>query len=126
VLQARKRLIDSGRRGWSLAILVPTKRMIRLVSSVLREPFGTVPPIAHTAAVDMEGPILSAEIIAFLLQQRGHAGCFDEFVELLCSYFHGRGGATPTKGDIDEAARFRAALAKSTAAGRADRLIFLP
>lgn len=112
VLQARKRLIESGRRDWSLAILVPTKKMTRLVSDVLREPFGNVPPIAHTAAVDMEGPILAAEIIAFLLQQRGHVGCFDEFVELLCGYFHGRGGAAPTKGDMDEAARFRGALAK--------------
>ncbi|WP_247355302.1 hypothetical protein [Bradyrhizobium sp. 160] len=112
VLQARKRLIEAGRRDWSLAVLVPTKRMTRLVSDVLREPFGNVPPIAHTAAVDMEGPILAAEIVAFLLQQRGHAGCFDKLVELLCSYFHGRGGATPTKGDMDEAKRFRAALAK--------------
>ena len=112
VLQARKRLVDAGRRDWSLAILVPTKKMTRLVSDVLREPFGNVPPISHTAAVDMEGPILAAEIVAFLLQQRGHAGCFDEFVELLCSYFHGRGGAAPTKGDMDEAARFRGALAK--------------
>lgn len=112
VLQARKRLIDSGKRDWSLAILVPTKRMTRAVSDVLREPFGQVPPIAHTAAVDMEGPILAAEIIAFLLQQGRHPGHFDEFVDLLCSYFHGRGGAAPTKGDLDEAARFKAALAK--------------
>lgn len=112
VLQARKRLIETGRRDWSLAILVPTKKMTRLVSDVLREPFGNVPPIGHTAAVDMEGPILAAEIIAFLLQQRGHAGCFDEFIELMCGYFHGRGGAAPTKGDMDEAARFRGALAK--------------
>lgn len=112
VLQARKRLIETGRRDWSLAILVPTKKMTRLVSDVLREPFGNVPPITHTAAVDMEGPILAAEIIAFLLQQQGHAGCFDEFIELMCGYFHGRGGAAPTKGDMDEAARFRGALAK--------------
>jgi len=112
VLQVRKRLIETGRSDWSLAILVPTKKMTRMVSDILREPFGNVPPISHTAAVDMEGPILAAEIIAFLLQQRGHDGCFDEFVELMCSYFHGRGGATPTKGDMDEAARFRKALAK--------------
>jgi DNA helicase-2/ATP-dependent DNA helicase PcrA len=112
VLQARKRLIEAGRRDWSLAVLVPTKRMTRLVSDVLREPFGNVPSIAHTAAVDMEGPILAAEIVAYLLQQRGQVGCFDELVELLCSYFHGRGGATPTKGDMDEANRFRAALVK--------------
>lgn len=112
VLQARKRLIETGRSDWSLAILVPTKKMTRMVSDILREPFGNVPPISHMAAVDMEGPILAAEIIAFLLQQRGHDGCFDEFVELMCSYFHGRGGATPTKRDMDEAARFRKALSK--------------
>ncbi|MGE4248161.1 MAG: UvrD-helicase domain-containing protein [Parvibaculaceae bacterium] len=112
VLQARGRLVASGKRDWSLAILVPTKRMVRFVSDVLREPFGAVPPITHTAAVDMEGPILAAEIIAFLLQQGRDSECFDQFVDLLCSYFHGRGGAAPTKGDMDEAARFRAALTK--------------
>lgn len=112
VLQARGRLVASGQRDWSLAVLVPTKRMVRFVSDVLREPFGAVPPVAHTAAVDMEGPILAAEIIAFLLQQGRDPDCFDQFVDLLCSYFHGRGGAAPTKGDMDEAARFRAALAK--------------
>jgi len=112
VLKARKRLVATGRRDWSLAILVPTKRMTRLVSDNLREPFGNVPPIAHTAAVDMEGPILAAELIAFLLQQRSHPGCFDEFVDVLCSYFSGRGGQAPTKGDLMEAARFRLALEK--------------
>lgn len=112
VLKARTRLIEAGRKDWSLAILVPTKRMTRLVSDNLREPFGNVPPISHTAAVDMEGPILAAEVIAFLLQQRSDDGCFDEFVEVLCSFFHGRGGAAPTKGDLAEAARFRAALVK--------------
>ena len=120
-LQARKRLVDGGRRDWSLAILVPTKRMTRFVSDVLREPFGGLPAIGHTAAVDMEGPILAADIVAFLLQQGGDPATFDEFVELLCGYFHGRSGAAPTKGDMQEAARFRAALAKwneCLAAGR--------
>ncbi len=112
VLQARKRLIDAGRPNWSLAILVPTKRMTRAVSDTFRAPFGKVPPIAHSAAVDMEGPILAAEIIAFLLEQRSHAACFAEFVEVLCSFFHGRGGAAPTNGDLDEAERLRAALTK--------------
>ncbi|WP_407187662.1 UvrD-helicase domain-containing protein [Bradyrhizobium centrosematis] len=112
VLQARKRLLANGKRDWSLAILVPTKRMTRIVSDILREPFGAVPPINHSAAVDMEGPILAAEIIAFLLQQDRDGASFNQFVQLLCGYFHGRGGAAPTKGDLEEAARFRAALAK--------------
>src|SRR5690606_24859164 len=76
----------------------------------LRTPFGNVPPITHTAAVDMEGPILAAEVIAFLLQQRSHSRCFDEFIDVLCSFFDGRGGAAPTKGHLAEAARFRSAL----------------
>ncbi|MBB3810739.1 UvrD-helicase domain-containing protein [Pseudochelatococcus contaminans] len=121
VLQGRKRLIDGEKRDWSLAILVPTKKMTRLVSDTLREPFGNVPPIGHSAAVDMEGPILAAEIVAFLLQQGRQAGAFDDLVELLCSYYHGRGGSTPNKGDLEEAARLRAALAKwnaSAAAGK--------
>lgn len=112
VLKARQRLLALGRRDWSLAILVPTKRMTRLVSDNLRAPFGNVPPIAHTATVDMEGPILAAEVIAFLLQQRSHSGCFDEFVDLLRSFFEGRGGATPTKSNLEEAARFKCALEK--------------
>ncbi|MFC7693779.1 UvrD-helicase domain-containing protein [Paeniroseomonas aquatica] len=78
VLQARQRLIALGRRDWSLAILVPTKRMTRLVSDNLSAPFGKVPPITHTAAVDMEGPILAAEVIAFLLQQSIHRDRIDK------------------------------------------------
>lgn len=112
VLKARQRLLAIGKPDWSLAILVPTKRMTRLVSDNLRAPFGNVPPIAHTAAVDMEGPILAAEVIAFLLQQRSHDGSFDEFVDVLCSFFDGRGGATPTKGDLEQAGRLRTALEK--------------
>ncbi len=121
VLQARKRLVDAAKRDWSLAILVPTKKMTRLVSDTLREPFGAVPPIGHTAAVDMEGSILAAEIIAFLLQQDRHSAAFDDLIELLCSYYHGRGGSTPNKGDLEEASRLRTALTKwnaNTAAGK--------
>ena len=70
-LQARKRLIENGPTDWSLAILVPTKRMTRMVSDVFREPLGNLPRIEHYAAVDMEAAILAAEIIAFGLQSHG-------------------------------------------------------
>ncbi|RCW77660.1 UvrD-helicase domain-containing protein [Paracoccus lutimaris] len=62
ILKSRQRLIAIGRHDWSLAILAPTKRMTRLVSDSLRAPFGNVPPIMHTAAVDMEGPMQRAAI----------------------------------------------------------------
>lgn len=51
-------------------------------------------------------------MISFLLQQRSHSGGFDEFVDVLCSFFGGRGGTTLTKGHLADAARFRSALEK--------------
>ena len=70
-LQARKRLFDSGRRHWTLAILVPTKKLTRLVSDSFRTPPAGMPPIAHSAAVDMEGPILAAELLSISSSTRG-------------------------------------------------------
>lgn len=113
-LQARTRLIKTGKKDWSLAILVPTKKMTRLVSDVLREPQGALPVIAHTAAVDMEGPILAAEVVAFLLQPGGNDRHFGDLVDLLCSYFHGKGGNAPSKGNMDEAKGLRVAYQKWT------------
>lgn len=108
-LQARKRLIADGPRDWSLAILVPTKRLTRIISDVFREPLGSLPRIEHHAAIDMEAAILAAEIIAFGLQC--HGGVFDttEFVNLISSYFRGKGGDTPSKTSLQEASRILAA-----------------
>jgi DNA helicase-2/ATP-dependent DNA helicase PcrA len=85
---------------------------MRLVSDVLREPFGNVPAIAHTASIDMEGPILAAEVIAHLLQQAGATDDLDQLVHLICQYFRGRGGSDPGKGDLLDAGRLETALAK--------------
>jgi len=112
VLQARARLIATGRRDWSLAILVPTKRKMRLVSDVLRDPFGNVPAIAHAASIDMDGPILGADVIAHLLQQARAANDLDQLVHLMCQYLRGRRGSDPGKGDLGDAVRLETALAK--------------
>lgn len=108
-LQARKRLIKDGPKGWSLAILVPTKRMTRVVSDAFREPQGKLPKIEHHAAVDMEAAILAAEIIAYILQSHSGRGDVTEFVRLICSYFRGKGGDTPSKTSLQEAACISAA-----------------
>ena len=108
-LQARKRLIADGPKNWSLAILVPTKRMTRLVSDVFREPLGNLPRIEHHAAVDMEAAILAAEIIAYGLQCHGATLDVPEFVKLIASYFRGKGGDTPSKTSLQEASRILAA-----------------
>ena len=130
-LQVRKRLIKSGPKDWSLAILVPTKRMTRLVSDVFREPLGGLPRIDHYAVVDMEGAILAAEIIAYGLQC--HSATFEvaEFVTLIASYFRGKGGDAPSMTSLQEASRILAAY--ETAVGRRaegreapKRSVFLP
>jgi DNA helicase-2/ATP-dependent DNA helicase PcrA len=88
-LEARKRLLGTGRKGWSLAVLVPTKRMTRLVSDAFRQEQARLPTIPHTAAVDVEAAILAAEIVAFLMEPDPDGSRFPQLVALLCSYFHG-------------------------------------
>lgn len=102
-LQARTRLIGSGKRNWTLAILVPTKKLTRLVSDTFRAPLNGMPPITHTAAVDMEGAILAAEFLAFLLQQVPSAEGHKRAVELISAFFRGRDGEALTKGNAKEA-----------------------
>jgi DNA helicase-2/ATP-dependent DNA helicase PcrA len=98
--QARRRLVDSGKRDWSLAILVPTKKMTQDVSDTFREPVGGMTQIRHTAAVEMDAAILGAEIIAFLMQPDSDGMHFSIFLSLLCDYYQGKGGETVTQADL--------------------------
>lgn len=130
-LQARKRLTADGPENWSLAILVPTKRMTRLISDAFREPLGSLPRIEHHAAVDIEAAILAAEVIAFGLQCHGAASDVGELVALISSYFRGKGGDTPSKSSLREASRIL--VAYQSAIGRrkagkevAKNSVFLP
>jgi DNA helicase-2/ATP-dependent DNA helicase PcrA len=113
VLQARKRLMDSGNNDWSLAILVPTKRMTRAVSDYLRSEQGGMAAIQHSAFIDVEAAVLAAEIIAFLLQPKVPKGDFQAFVQLVCNFYEGRGGDSPSKTHIAESAKISAALDKA-------------
>lgn len=120
-LQARKRLIKSGKKKWSLAILVPTKKMTRSVSDVFRSPLGSMPVIQHTAAIDMEGAILAAEVVAYLLQQNsgnnGYAGC----VDLICAFYRGKNGDSSSVTNLKEADALKKSFdncAAKAAAGR--------
>jgi DNA helicase-2/ATP-dependent DNA helicase PcrA len=78
--EARKRLVDSGKQDWSLAILVPTKRMTRFVSDALRVPPAGMTRVHHRASIELDAAILGAEIIAVLMQPFAELGHFD----LLC------------------------------------------
>jgi DNA helicase-2/ATP-dependent DNA helicase PcrA len=116
--QARKRLIKSGKKKWTVAVLVPTKRMTRQVSDSFRDSIGTIPAIPHSAAVDMEAAILAAEIIAFLMQPGAENSHIETFVELLCGYFRGKGGDTPSQSSMKEAQAIRTSFGKCAARER--------
>ena len=106
-LQARRRLLDGNGNDWSLAILVPTKKMVRQIS----EAFGDgEPEIPHYAVVDMEASILAAGVLSFLLQPESPEGDFPGFVKLLADYFLGKGGGVPRKTNIEEAQRIQKSL----------------
>ena len=107
---ARTRLITTGKPKWSLAILVPTKKMTRIVSDIFRNPIGGMQALPHTATIDMEAAILGAELIAYLLQPSFDDYHFNYFIKLLCGYFKGKGGGTPSKTNIEEAARLTKSL----------------
>ncbi|MCB9959717.1 MAG: ATP-dependent helicase [Rhodospirillaceae bacterium] len=111
VYKARSRLAKSSKKDWSLAILVPTKKMTRLVADKLREPPAGMTAVPHSAVVELEGAILGAELIAFLLQPSSGGRDFGRFLDLLCNYFQGRGGDEPGQGDLNTAQKFRDAYA---------------
>ena len=112
VYAARERLVENGVRDWSLAILVPTKKMTRLVSDQFREPPGNMKPISHTAVIELDAAILGAEVVAFLMQSDNGGGHFEKFITLLCRYFQGKGGDKPTKGALKEAEGIQKAYKK--------------
>ncbi len=103
-LKARERLCHK-KKNWSLAILVPTKRMTRMVSDAFRSPGGALPEIAHHAVIDMEAAILAAEAIGYALQCHGGECASGEFVPLLSNYYRGKAGSSPTKTNLQHAAR---------------------
>lgn len=104
---ARQRLTKQGIKDWSLAILVPTKKMTRLVSDAFRQPPAGMKEMPHSAVIEMEAAILGAEIISFLMQPTVDAYHFARFVDLVCNYYRGKGGDEPTRSALKEAAKIR-------------------
>lgn len=105
--KARKHLVASGRENWSLAVLVPTKRLTQAVSDIFREPPANMKEIRHIASVDMEAAILGAQIIAFLMQPDGDRTHFEGFIDRVCDFFQGKNGDEVTKGDLQTSRSLR-------------------
>ena len=106
VLLARSRLnkIDS---DWSLAILVPSNKLMLQISDVLsgRQSFDNgrrvLPSISHDVAVDQAALSLAAVFIAGLMEQGDpDLEVMDRLVNHLNDYVRGRGGEKISKKDI--------------------------
>lgn len=118
-IHARKRLLDAGSPDWSLAVLVPTKKLTRLVSDKFRN---DAPVIDHTAILDTEPIVLAAEVIALLMQPPTTRN-MAELVGLLCDFFKGKGGDSPSKGNLQQATSLQNALEKAEGALAAGKAI---
>ena len=104
VLERRTAILNSNTGPWSLAVLVPTKKLMLEVSEYLaaKQEFnnGTVgPKIDNEAMLDAEGPALAAAAIAGLLSGEGTAvDVSQRLISNLCSHIRGRkGGAKPSQ-----------------------------
>tara|TARA_R110002049_G_scaffold273474_1_gene451229 strand:+ start:11578 stop:13389 length:1812 start_codon:yes stop_codon:yes gene_type:complete len=110
VLAAIKRVKKSNSKGWSVAVLVPTKKMTRLISEVLDNPPNPLPAISHEPYIEVEAAMLSAEVISFLMQPQENREDLDVFISLMVNYFRGRGGEKPSKKDMTQAFAYEKAL----------------
>lgn len=98
-LNAIKRTSDRGRnKVWSVAILVPTKKLMTDVSDFLdnsqKSKNSTFNPISHRVNLEMSGPSLAAVVISGLLEQR-EEDALRQFIGALSEHIRGRNGNRP-------------------------------
>jgi DNA helicase II / ATP-dependent DNA helicase PcrA len=99
----RVRVLTQGDSGsWSLAILVPTKRLMLQVSDYLDSSEDRLIPLRHDVLMDSEAPALAAVLIARLLEADGSNAVAVGLINDLCQHLSGRrGNDVPTQGDLD-------------------------
>jgi len=101
VLKVLKRLNESGVGPWSLAVLVPSKRLMLEVSDYLltEQKFlggARLPSIRHDVALETTGPSLAAVLIASLLETATTPiETAQRLIRELCAHMRGRKGDEP-------------------------------
>lgn len=96
LLAAMKRQINSGKDNWSIAVLVPTKKMMIQVSDYLGQDSDDLPSVHHDVALDTEAPSLAAGFIASLLEGAATPGeVAQRLLNDLCTHIRGRKGNDP-------------------------------
>lgn len=114
VLQGLKRITDK-KAPWSIACLVPTKRLMLYASDYFSSEADSLPTLRHDVAMDQEGPALAASLIAGLMEGGSETSIVTRFVTDLCSHMRGRRGAeSPPQFELD----FSTALSDHVASGK--------
>jgi DNA helicase-2/ATP-dependent DNA helicase PcrA len=107
VLGAISRLGNGQALEWSLAVLVPTKRLMIEVSDYLAtaqafESGKGYPEVSHEVALDTEAPSLAAAVIGRLLDRADNpTATLFAFIRCLVEYLRGRkGNQSPTQAEM--------------------------
>lgn len=102
LIQSIKRQLKSGKESWSVAVLVPTKRLMLQVSDYLTAEQDNLPILNHDVALDTEAPALAAILIAGILEGgTTSAEIAQRLILDLCMYIRGRkGNSPPNQGDL--------------------------
>lgn len=80
----------------SIAILVPSKRLMLDLSDYLSSTADGLPELHHDVAMDAEPPALAASVISTLLEGGGGSDVASRMLSALHSHIRGRRGSKPT------------------------------
>ena len=101
LLGAMKRVIESGKKDWSIAILVSSRDMMVQVSALLARSTSGLPEIGHDVLIDPEGPALAAILIGGLLEgAQTPEELTRKFMTDLLAHIRGRKGGEISQTDL--------------------------
>jgi DNA helicase-2/ATP-dependent DNA helicase PcrA len=98
---------DTDADDWSIAVLVPTRKLMIEVSDFLESEQklndgNFMPSIPHEVAVDWEGPTLAAELIAELLEgDKSEEQILQGIISCTINYLRGHNGDSPLQDELD-------------------------
>lgn len=120
LIRGIRRQLKNGDPRWSIAVLVPTKRLMLAVSDYLSSEADGLPAIPHDVALDAEAPALAAVLIAGLLETgSSQEEMLQRLIIDLCAHIRGRrGNVSPNQGDLQLAGALDGFVRSGTIRGR--------
>ena len=105
IIEARRRLIQSGKKDWSLAILTGSKDTTKKISELMSSPPKKCAQHNHRPIFDLEAAILGAGVLSCVLEQDNSLEGQDRFIAAVLRFLRGRNGDGRPKADYIKKAR---------------------